>query len=80
VNECTNDSSPSTPSLDSLTRILSVQMKRGTVWSGGSASESMSMPMPLSIMRCLVMPAGDGDKEEDGWMEGGSVSEVEGFG
>ena len=31
-------------------------MKSGTVCRGGCAKESMSMPMPLSIMRCFVMP------------------------
>lgn len=34
---------------------LSLQIKRGTIWRGGCASESRSMPIPSSIIRCLVM-------------------------
>ena len=32
-------------------------MKMGAVWRGGTLRLSMSMPMPLSIMRCLVICA-----------------------
>ena len=39
-------------------RSRSRQMKRGTVCKGGCARESMSIPMPLSIMRCFVIPVG----------------------
>ena len=39
-------------------------MKIGAVWSGGTARLSMSMPMPLSIIRCLVICASRASTEK----------------
>mmetsp|Transcript_25005 Transcript_25005/g.78008 ORF Transcript_25005/g.78008 Transcript_25005/m.78008 type:complete len:232 (+) Transcript_25005:370-1065(+) len=39
-------------------------MKMGAVWRGGTASDSMSMPMPLSIIRCFVICASRASTEK----------------